>query len=439
MSKINKRYYNRYVKFIHWCNRGRTLPLYYEKHHIVPRCIGGTDNDSNLINLSMREHFLAHWLLWKAYPSNFSLKSAFLQMVNKNPKTDKPFQGRITSRVYETLKADTYKQMSDRMSGKVYVKDNGVLKHITTDEYKSGKYSHHLTDKVRAFDTETNEWKYVSTNEYNTQRYISRFTDISVRTDYQQLAPYFDTARYKIAEFDYRNCDTGELIKLSRAKAAVLNRIAGKKQYVQRQNKLVKCVAAQGDIVSIPLAEYDTEQHTSILKGMLSVFDTVTQCYKSIHRTEYNKDPIRYITSTKGKVLAKNKSGNNVLITKDEFKSGNYFGQTKGLTTVLDKETGQYIQISKAEFKKNREKYQGPSSGKINVINIITGVRSQILKTEFDSQTHLPLGNKKFLFKCRNVLTHKEKYINIYEWKLVFNQYFIIEKEKFNTLTDYIQ
>lgn len=39
---------------------------YTEKHHIVPKCYGGTDEDSNLVDLTAREHFIAHWLLWRA-------------------------------------------------------------------------------------------------------------------------------------------------------------------------------------------------------------------------------------------------------------------------------------------------------------------------------------------------------------------------------------
>lgn len=36
-----------------------------EMHHIIPRSFGGTDDDNNLINLSLREHYIAHVLLLK--------------------------------------------------------------------------------------------------------------------------------------------------------------------------------------------------------------------------------------------------------------------------------------------------------------------------------------------------------------------------------------
>ena len=36
-----------------------------EQHHIIPRSCGGTDDKSNLVYLTCREHFIAHWLLVK--------------------------------------------------------------------------------------------------------------------------------------------------------------------------------------------------------------------------------------------------------------------------------------------------------------------------------------------------------------------------------------
>lgn len=47
--------------------------VYYEKHHILPRCLGGTDDKSNIILLTAEEHWVAHLLLVKMYPGNVSL------------------------------------------------------------------------------------------------------------------------------------------------------------------------------------------------------------------------------------------------------------------------------------------------------------------------------------------------------------------------------
>jgi hypothetical protein len=50
---------------------------YYESHHIVPKCMGGSNDKENKVKLTYREHFIAHWLLHREYPTNKSLAAAF--------------------------------------------------------------------------------------------------------------------------------------------------------------------------------------------------------------------------------------------------------------------------------------------------------------------------------------------------------------------------
>jgi len=40
---------------------------YVERHHILPKALGGSDDSSNLVALTSREHFLAHVLLAKIH------------------------------------------------------------------------------------------------------------------------------------------------------------------------------------------------------------------------------------------------------------------------------------------------------------------------------------------------------------------------------------
>jgi hypothetical protein len=58
--------------------------IYCERHHIIPKCLGGSDDKSNIVNLTAREHFLSHWLLHRIYPNNSSLALAFFRCSNKN-------------------------------------------------------------------------------------------------------------------------------------------------------------------------------------------------------------------------------------------------------------------------------------------------------------------------------------------------------------------
>lgn len=69
---------------------------YTEKHHIIPRCLGGSDDKENLVALSGREHFIAHRLLTKfnSYPG---LKQAFGMMCLTNKGRDY----HVSSKLYE--------------------------------------------------------------------------------------------------------------------------------------------------------------------------------------------------------------------------------------------------------------------------------------------------------------------------------------------------
>lgn len=44
--------------------------IYLESHHIIPRCIGGNNDNNNLVNLPPKEHFICHLLLPKCYNKN---------------------------------------------------------------------------------------------------------------------------------------------------------------------------------------------------------------------------------------------------------------------------------------------------------------------------------------------------------------------------------
>lgn len=71
---------------------------YYETHHIIPRCQGGVD-EGNVVNLTAREHFVAHWLLVKMFPNDRKLVYAFFCML-RDPHGNRVF----TSRYYDIAK-----------------------------------------------------------------------------------------------------------------------------------------------------------------------------------------------------------------------------------------------------------------------------------------------------------------------------------------------
>ena len=52
------------------------------RHHVIPRHMGGSDDDSNFTYLTIREHILAHYLLWKIYKNPNDLRSMYMLGAN---------------------------------------------------------------------------------------------------------------------------------------------------------------------------------------------------------------------------------------------------------------------------------------------------------------------------------------------------------------------
>jgi len=50
---------------------------YHERHHVIPRCLGGADTQDNLIDLYAHEHFIAHKLLALENPDELKLVQAY--------------------------------------------------------------------------------------------------------------------------------------------------------------------------------------------------------------------------------------------------------------------------------------------------------------------------------------------------------------------------
>ena len=91
---------------------------YLEKHHILPKSLGGTNDKDNLVNLSAREHFVCHYLLAKMYKKEsnewYKMNHAFMMM-----KCSSTYQNRyFNSRLYEALRGNFSTVMSLTQSGK---------------------------------------------------------------------------------------------------------------------------------------------------------------------------------------------------------------------------------------------------------------------------------------------------------------------------------
>lgn len=110
--------------------KNRDIPknIYTEKHHIIPRSEGGTDEENNLVKLYPREHFIAHWLLYRENPT-MARGFAFNMMSCDRRGVYKP-----SSRAYaEGVEAAAKAQSLNRQGRKVICKGED-MKYVLSQE-----------------------------------------------------------------------------------------------------------------------------------------------------------------------------------------------------------------------------------------------------------------------------------------------------------------
>ena len=104
-------------------NRKKGCGVYYEAHHIIPKCMGGEGRmtqwrtHNNIVLLTAKEHFIAHKLLVEINPKNYSLMWALHRMMfSKSKKTDRSFVP--SSKDYVRFREKFSKMVTEQQKGK---------------------------------------------------------------------------------------------------------------------------------------------------------------------------------------------------------------------------------------------------------------------------------------------------------------------------------
>lgn len=98
---------NKYTKIYFKLVSSISTDTYTENHHIIPRCLGGTDEVANIASISARKHFLCHYLLIKMTTPNsgnfYKMVNAFMMMRLARDHQKRYFNSRIYSYYKETF------------------------------------------------------------------------------------------------------------------------------------------------------------------------------------------------------------------------------------------------------------------------------------------------------------------------------------------------
>lgn len=119
----NKKYEKWYNDLI-LKSKNRTLIGYTEKHHIIPRSFGGSNNKDNVAILTAREHYIAHLILWKMkFPDPYNGKMAmafktFFGRTFTSSRIKHHNYNLSNNKVYEKVKIESSRYQSENFSGK---------------------------------------------------------------------------------------------------------------------------------------------------------------------------------------------------------------------------------------------------------------------------------------------------------------------------------
>jgi hypothetical protein len=119
---------------------------YFELHHIIPKCLGGSNKKENLVFLTAREHFLIHRLLVEIYPENNGINYAFWTMCNaKNEHQKREYK--ISSRVYEDIRKKVSIITTKLHTGKIITEEK-IRKQKETRSKKSKEELQEIVDRI---------------------------------------------------------------------------------------------------------------------------------------------------------------------------------------------------------------------------------------------------------------------------------------------------
>lgn len=122
---------------------------YYERHHVVPKSLGGDNSKENLALLTAREHFVCHKLLVKMV-SDIAFKRKMIMARYMMLKSNKHHQRRIVNgSEYQRLKEAWVVALSESKKGKPGIPRSEETKKKMSECRQGRKLSTETREKIR--------------------------------------------------------------------------------------------------------------------------------------------------------------------------------------------------------------------------------------------------------------------------------------------------
>ena len=117
----NSKYTKLYFQIIERA-RERDLQEGFEKHHVIPRSLGGTNDEDNIVRLTFKEHYCCHHLLTKMCDGDLRTPLLFALWAMSNQRGEYRSQRNyiVSARLYETLRLDAISLLKKTNTGRKY-------------------------------------------------------------------------------------------------------------------------------------------------------------------------------------------------------------------------------------------------------------------------------------------------------------------------------
>lgn len=140
----------------------------FNRHHILPKCLGGDDNSDNIVLLTFKEHIVAHHLLHMMYPNSNELTYAFLRMIQSShsdrrenryriDSSGNPIPFRMSLKELDTLRIQSIKFLSDSNKGRHHTEETKEKLRKAHLGKKASEETRNLLSRVRTGHTLSNE------------------------------------------------------------------------------------------------------------------------------------------------------------------------------------------------------------------------------------------------------------------------------------------
>jgi hypothetical protein len=141
--------------------KARSMVGYFERHHIIPKSLGGSNDASNLVALTAREHFICHWLLTKMLPIGKSQWKMFYAFNSFNATNNHQQRHRPTSKQYEIMKKSASIARSNFNRGNKY-SEGKTRSAETIEKWRESRAGYKQTESAKIKQSNTMKKKYLS-------------------------------------------------------------------------------------------------------------------------------------------------------------------------------------------------------------------------------------------------------------------------------------